>query len=579
MNSYKKALFILYLSWNAVFPALNLKSENSIIEIKSTGQLIINSSISPVTGKISTLGSLGTTITSTTTSYNMTLSSGYMKSSSFYNIISPIYDPTTAAFGDGTRIELGQDVTITSTDTAWAFNGNAEIDGNSATLTINKSQGLTITGTSKTLTLKNIRLITSLSDAIKCLSSTCKIKLQNVDWILTDSFSFSAGNCDIADTVKILADSGSTSAILTWEFSSSGTMTVTNSAELIFGQNTKFKYNADPTGAGTFAATKRKFLLSRIGSKLTFIGATLESTATGLALDQGTVTFYDNSIIKCSTSTSAQFEIGEQVNVILNGKLDIKGPIYYNENPPLLYGDGASFLHTNYGGYLGSYSSPGNDPTGWNAYKIATQGTVSRWYVWPGLQDDRYSASNIQTNVKSGDIVKLETFQPYTSGFTTWTRYLLCNFSTGALISTPQPPYYAAWLYPAGNGYDVNHLFRIYKKGADVGDLIYKNDIIYIVYYQATIPTYSYTGTNAYYYVASTDLQYNTYGKEIIWYRNNTATVPSNFTTQCTWQITEILPSAYSTATFPSGYGTVGPGAAFYPVWQAVYPSASLTQF
>lgn len=580
MNNYKKVLLLFVCFSSEVAIALNLKNENSTIELKSGSQLILNSSVTASNGVIKVLGStLSTAITATNTNNTLTFSSGFFKTPVVYNSMSGVFDPSTSGFGDGTRIELGPDVTIGSSDASWAFFGNAEIDGNGATLTINKSQGVTITGTSKTLTLKNMRLVTSTTDAIKCLTSSCKIKLQNVDWVIASNFVFSVGSCDIADTVKILSDSGTISGIQIWEFSSSGIMTVLNSAELIFGQGTKFKYNADPSGAANFAATKRKFLLNQVGSKLTFISSTLESTATGLALDQGILTFSGNSVLKSSTSTGAQLEIGEKVDVLVHGRLDIKGPIYYNENPALLYGDGVSLLHTNYGGYLGSYSSPGNDPSGWNAYKISSLGTVSRWYIWPGLQDDRYNAGNIQTNVKSGDVIKMETFQPYTSGFTTWTRYMLCNYTTGALVSSPTPPYYAAWLYPAGNGYDVNHLFRIYKKGADVGDFIYKNDIIYFVYYQVSIPAYSYTGTNAYYYVGSSDLQYSVYGKEIFWFRTSLATAPSNFTTQCTWQIVEHLPAAYLTGTFPSGYGTVGPGAAFYPVWQGVYPSAALTQF
>lgn len=240
---------------------------------------------------------------------------------------------STITFGDGVRIVLGPDLTIDSGDKAWTFVGNSEIDGNGATLTINKSQGITITN-AKTLTLKDLRLVIASVDALKALSSTATIKLQGVDLVIQNQgFTFSQGSLIFSDRVRVKADSGSTILPVNFEFSSSGTMTVAASSELEIFEGINLKYNANPSVDTTLYASKRHFVFEKIGSKMTLHGCSLESTNTGLALDQGIIKIYDKVSIVSTTATGADFEIGMalQLNIAADANLCFKGPVSYSE--------------------------------------------------------------------------------------------------------------------------------------------------------------------------------------------------------------------------------------------------------
>lgn len=241
---------------------------------------------------------------------------------------------STISFGDNTRIELGPDVTIGSGNMAWNFIGNAEIDGNGSTLTLNLSQAITINNT-KTLTLKNMRIIVSQVDAIKALSDNSKIKFQNVELvILNQGFTFSQGSIDIADLVKILSDIGSSTSNVNFEFASKGLFTVLASGELFIGNSLNFKYNPNTTAdGGVTSVSKRHFVLTQIGSKLTISGGSIESTTFGIALDQGSLQIYDRVTITTTTGATASFDIGTnlQTNIMTSACLNINGIVTYKE--------------------------------------------------------------------------------------------------------------------------------------------------------------------------------------------------------------------------------------------------------
>lgn len=472
---------------------------------------------------------------------------------------------STLAIGDNSYISLKKDITINPSDPSITCTGNCEINGNGATLTVNKSQGLTINGSSKTLTLKNMRLVTSLSDAIKCLASTCKIKLQNVTWTITNNFAFSAGSCDVSGTVNINADLGATAnpvTFLNWEWSSPGTMTVTNSSELVLGFGVNFKYNADPTGAANFNATKRKFVLNQFGSKLTFNGASLESTATGLALDQGIINVYDEVIFKPSTSTSAELEIAKnvQINISGNGNIILQGPVKYAEYLPMKIGDEISLRHSVYGTYM--YHS-NYDSILYTS--LETVNGYSRYYVQGGATSSRFG--NAGQYVLSGDLIRLESHR--TSG----SNIVMLNFVLSApLVSTPTPPYYHSGITgnnSSGGGFRAT--FRIHKLGGSVGDPIYLGDKVYLYHYPVDL-----TSSLGYYYFGSSNTSYAGSFFESYFYKVSTSSQPSNLASNLTWIVNEIFPGAYTGA---SG-GVTDPFTSLnYSTFAPFWPSASATQF
>ncbi len=232
-------------------------------------------------------------------------------------------------FGDGVAIELLKDLTILAGDKPWTFTGNSSIDGNGSTLRIEKSQGITLAG-NKTLTLKNMRLEVTQADAFKALADNGTIILQNVDLILQNAgFNFSKGNLTIAGKVKISGGSITTTPLSIFELSTKGTMTIGENAILSIDQNIKLKYNIDPTNDTTVFASKRHLNMSYAGSMIEFNGGMLESTATGVAFDLGTIQIRDSVTFIASTNTAAEIEISNalRLNLSAGAELNFDGPI------------------------------------------------------------------------------------------------------------------------------------------------------------------------------------------------------------------------------------------------------------
>jgi hypothetical protein len=219
---------------------------------------------------------------------------------------------------------------------SWTFTGNAEIDGNGATLTVNKASGITVTGT-KTLTLKNITLVAGVIDCLKALTDNDRIKLQDVNFVVKNvGYTFSIGYLDIMGITKITGGAGSLFSRVNFEFSSKGNLTIGTNAELIVDPNINLKYNANPGSDPLTYNSKRHMLFSTYTSQLTLNGCSLECTATGLALDNGTMKVVDKVTMTSTTSSGAELEFGQQlqVNMSSGAVIDLNGPARYQEAPP-----------------------------------------------------------------------------------------------------------------------------------------------------------------------------------------------------------------------------------------------------
>jgi hypothetical protein len=261
----------------------------------------------------------------------LTLSNTVVKD--FYPAAISFGTSSTLAFGDGARIELGQDLTIGAADPAWAFSGNAEIDGNGAMLTINKSGGITVTG-GKTLTLKNMTIIAGVVDCIKALTDSDHVKFQDIVFVVQSAgFKCSTGYIDIANFVKLTGNLGTSLGQVNFEFASKGYLTILANAELFVDTNINLKYNANPANDITTYASKRHFVFGKQTSVLTLFGCSLESTATGLALDTGILNVRERVTLTSSTSPGAAFEFCQnlQTNMGVGAILNVVGPVRYQE--------------------------------------------------------------------------------------------------------------------------------------------------------------------------------------------------------------------------------------------------------
>ncbi len=256
-----------------------------------------------------------------------------------YNTVLKNFYPAAISYGslssltlsDGVRIDLGPDLTILSTDPAWNFNGTAEIDGKGGTLRIQKSQGITITG-AKTLTLKNMRLEVTQADAIKALTDTATIKLQNVELVLQNpGFILSTGSMVIAGDVKVTGATITSTPQSTFELTTKGTLTIGENANLFIDRNIKLKYNINPVNDTTVYASKRHIVMAYLASTITLNGCSFESTATGVAFDSGTIQIQDNVGFTVSSATAAELELSANARLSLSSGavLDVDGPLRY----------------------------------------------------------------------------------------------------------------------------------------------------------------------------------------------------------------------------------------------------------
>jgi hypothetical protein len=264
---------------------------------------------------------------------------------SFTNLVFKDFDPasitygdanTTLSFGDDSFLEVNKNLIIESGDKPWSFVGNATVDGNNTTLMLNKASGITVTG-AKTLTLKNMRIVSTVVDSMKCLTDTAKINLENVEMVMQQSgFDFDTGDLDINGRVTLVGSAiNAIDPNSTFTLSTKGDLTIGENANLIIQPDTTFVYDIDPTDdAGSLTPatdSKRHIKFAYPSSILTLDGCTLQSTDTGIGFDFGTIQIKDNVTLSVSTSVGAEAEFGSQarVNILGGSTLNVEGPVRY----------------------------------------------------------------------------------------------------------------------------------------------------------------------------------------------------------------------------------------------------------
>lgn len=580
---------ILVCGYISIQGALKFQSPNSEIDFSdSNASLKLQSTVRLIDGNI-TLRDFGSTSYTTTSTMNMFFfNNGALLAKTPFNPAADTLDPASSL----QRLVLKSNQTINYSSTSWAFNANTEIDGDGATLVVNKNQGITITGTSQTLTLKNMKLVTHKYNAIACLTDTCRLKLENVEWQIGDSgFVFGTGHLDIDQTVKL---SGILETNTTFEFNSKGLVSIFEYSELIISNNLNFKMNANPVSDANFNATKRHLIINNTSAFLTLSGGSFETTNTGVALDRGGLKFVGTNTIKTTSNSYAKFETSALVSIQIDtAKLILDGIWQHAEGTMLRYGDSTSFKHSNYGFYMQYPSGGFND--GGHIYGVTTlDNTNTKWYIQPGEEPSRFG-SKIGQPVRSGDFVKIEIKSVDTGAWGNQIFFLCVYFNPylGALRtpssgSTPQyirmsfsRGYFADNVVEGTNNYNyVPQLFRIYKVGATIGDPILLNDSIYLVtypIYDTYWTTSPFNVNKKYYYVGSSNVDYSVGYKEVFGYQVTNNSQPGNLASQLTWLITDVQANDYLNASSFTQFFT--PTDINLTGTIAQWPSASLTQF
>ncbi len=250
-------------------------------------------------------------------------------------------DPTSAIiFGEGCRIQLARDISLSPSDPAWAFvlpALPAYVDAAGHTLTLDGSSRLTLDGqgvTAGRINFENGRLATTAADALTCLHYNGEIALKNSQLQMNNQgLIFALGNIFIDGHSKISGSNPTTpsgSSIFT--FSSSGSMTILSQATLEISPDTTFVYAPDPgPGNETLTQTKRHLKFSDPSAALILNACSFTTSNTGLALDYGKLFVHNKVNFTVSTADAAEFEVGTalDLNIMGAGLLSFDGPVKY----------------------------------------------------------------------------------------------------------------------------------------------------------------------------------------------------------------------------------------------------------
>jgi len=279
--------------------------------------------------------------------------------------------------------------------------------------------------------------------------------------------------------------------------------------------------------------------------------------------------------------------------------------------PPLCYGDAIVLKHNTYGFYLAMSLANGSDNTYWRwlMYGLSSPPadvTRTQFFVEPATSTARFDL--VGTTVKSGDRIRLESVYAQGRGIANKPGGSVLSFAADdwyymkAPVSSPCPPYYVALAHENAYAhqqpsYKITFCYCIYKPGANIGDLIYPKDTIYLVswYYinNVGIPVY-YGSTNQTINNDSTSLstysfrnQQTSTSQEVFIYQGSAAnSVPNNFSHDYYWQIDNVISKAYLSALsgvvspYDNGNGPYGQTQNFngWPTastfqWAVGYPS------
>lgn len=236
-------------------------------------------------------------------------------------------------FGSGCLVQLSQDLTLNAGAKALTFNGNATVDGRGKNIYISAASKIAVSGGS-TLTIKNANIYLTNATGISCTVAGDKILLSNCNvFVGASGLTFATGNIDIDGQVLFQGCNETTaggSSIFT--YSSGGAFRVLTDSTLKFLAGINFTYQANPTvNSDTYLLSKRHLKMVDPSASIIFSGATLTSTATGMAFDFGNLIFEDRVTMAVSTATGAQMDLGSALNFFLRSgaTVEVDGPLNY----------------------------------------------------------------------------------------------------------------------------------------------------------------------------------------------------------------------------------------------------------
>jgi hypothetical protein len=315
--------------------------------------------------------------------------------------------------------------------------------------------------------------------------------------------------------------------------------------------------------------SQQNILLTDKTSRIVCDGITLDISDAGLQLTKGTLELYKANTVE-SAALPTNYDDGlilgngtflEDLNLVVNPEASINvnsGVLNYQnaEFPvPLRIGDAVALKHKTHGFFLAPTPGLTSPVSSTDLIVVGSVGVATNTYFhWDIRPGEAFSSawgypSQVGNNVVSGDFIHLTPHDLETTTSLPWEPgylFLIALHTTGAPVSSPSSTYKRASTYKSAHAAFMPH--RIYKKGANVGDIIYQGDEIYIYRFN---DNWNGGGEDfSHNYLGSSDVTYLTTEKEVYFYREDpvSTTPPPTFETDFIWIAELVTPDAHLTA-------------------------------
>lgn len=236
-------------------------------------------------------------------------------------------------FGDGTCVNLSEDVELFSSDQNFSFVGNATLQGLGQTITLNSALSIVQRSAAKNLAINGLNLKINHKYGLGCQQLSGNIILENCSITLgSDGFEFDIGNLTIENASTIRSADSISNAFCQFKFSSAGNLCINSGSTLEITRAVDFVYQANPSLDGNdTAASKRHLIMTDKSSTIFLDGCTLTSSATALALDRGNLIIDNKVTINTSLAQGEAAEFSSDLSTqiladaqfVINGKIQI----------------------------------------------------------------------------------------------------------------------------------------------------------------------------------------------------------------------------------------------------------------
>jgi hypothetical protein len=229
-------------------------------------------------------------------------------------------------FGDGTIIEITDNIEFASTNYTMSFDGGVDLCCHGHELDISKLEHAMDVQPGSTLSICHARIsglggtaAAPYINNLKCVGPDSTLTLSNCELMLEDDYSFTEGYVNFCQGVKIRGPEMPAGTSLVFAYKSPQDATIRSLGHLMLDRYITFSYDTD-------AASKDKLIMEDATSILHLNGCTLYSTHTGLRLTGGRLIVEDKVTVQNEAVTADEamvFKDPLEIDVLSGGVLDL----------------------------------------------------------------------------------------------------------------------------------------------------------------------------------------------------------------------------------------------------------------